>query len=150
MDTNSREMCIRGSYNTRLAQQQKTQELQDKISQLMEAGAAQKQQQETTIRGNTANWYNDLLSSYYGNAVQQGTDLYNNDQERAAALDVYKRQTIALISAAVSPLLDPIEDFGSYCPFSDILVLTPSVLCGTMVSEERFWNCLLYTSSGRF
>ena len=32
-------------YNTRLAQQQKTQELQDKISQLMEAGAAQKQQQ---------------------------------------------------------------------------------------------------------
>ena len=50
------------------------------------------------------------------------------------------RSTMALISAAVLPLLDPIEDFGSYGPFSDILVLTPSVLCGTMVSEERFRN----------
>lgn len=89
-------------YNTRLAQQQKTQELQDKISQLMEAGAAQKQQQETTIRGNTANWYNDLLSSYYGNAVQQGTDLYNNDQERAAALAEAKIQQQAAAETAAA------------------------------------------------
>ena len=90
-------------YNTRLAQQQKTQELQDKISQLMEAGAAQKQQQETTIRGNTANWYNDLLSSYYGNAVQQGTDLYNNDQERTAALAEAKiQQQIAAAEIAAA------------------------------------------------
>lgn len=71
--------------DTRLAQQQKTQELQDKIAELIEAGAAQKQQQEASVRNNTSNWYNDLLSSVYSNAVQQGTSRYNAEQEAAAA-----------------------------------------------------------------
>lgn len=68
--------------SVRLAQQQKTQELQDKISQLVENAAAQKQQQEATIRGNTSDWYNTLLSNFYNTAQQQGTGLYNAEQER--------------------------------------------------------------------
>lgn len=68
--------------SVRLAQQQKTQELQDKISQLVENAAAQKQQQEASIRANTSDWYNTLLSNFYSTAQQQGTSLYNAEQER--------------------------------------------------------------------
>lgn len=78
--------------SVRLAQQQKTQELQDKISQLVENAAAQKQQQEATIRGNTSDWYNTLLSNFYSTAQQQGTGLYNAEQERAAAAAEAERQ----------------------------------------------------------
>ena len=73
--------------SVRLAQQQKTQELQDKISQLVENAAAQKQQQEASIRANTSDWYNTLLSNFYSTAQQQGTSLYNAEQERIAAAD---------------------------------------------------------------
>lgn len=68
----------------RLEQQQKTQELQDKIAQIIESGAAQKQQQEAAIRNDSANWYNSLLGDIYNNAVSQGTSQYNAEQERAA------------------------------------------------------------------
>lgn len=66
----------------RLEQQQKTQELQDKIAQLMESGAAQKQQQEAAIRNNSANWYNNLLGDMYNNAVNMGYNQYNTDVAR--------------------------------------------------------------------
>ena len=69
----------------RLSQQQKTQELQDKIAQLIESGSAQKQQQEAAIRNNTSNWYNEMLNNLYNNAVQQGTSRYNAEQEAEAA-----------------------------------------------------------------
>lgn len=69
----------------RLSQQQKTQELQDKIAQLIEAGSAQKQQQEAAIRNNTENWRNEMLNNLYNNAVQQGTSRYNAEQEAEAA-----------------------------------------------------------------
>ena len=84
--------------SVRLAQQQKTQELQDKISQLVENAAAQKQQQEASIRANTSDWYNTLLSNFYSTAQQQGTGLYNAEQERAAAAAEAERQR--LIAAA--------------------------------------------------
>lgn len=76
----------------RLEQQKKTQELQDKIAQLIEAGAAQKQQQEASVRSNTSNWFNDALAGSYNTAMQQGTSLYNADlardeQARQAELD---------------------------------------------------------------
>lgn len=66
----------------RLEQQQKTQELQDKIAQLMESGAAQKQQQEAAIRNDSANWYNNLLGDMYNNAVNMGYNQYNTDVAR--------------------------------------------------------------------
>ena len=66
----------------RLEQQQKTQELQDKIAQLMESGAAQKQQQEAAIRNDSANWYNNLLGDVYNNAVNMGYNQYNTDVAR--------------------------------------------------------------------
>lgn len=76
----------------RLEQQKKTQELQDKIAQLIEAGAAQKQQQEASVRSNTSNWFNDALAGSYNTAMQQGTSMYNADlardeQARQAELD---------------------------------------------------------------
>lgn len=88
--------------SVRLAQQQKTQELQDKISQLVENAAAQKQQQEATIRGNTSDWYNTLLSNFYNTAQQQGTGLYNAEQERAAALAEAKIQQQAAAETAAA------------------------------------------------
>ena len=88
--------------SVRLAQQQKTQELQDKISQLEENAAAQKQQQEATIRGNTSDWYNTLLSNFYNTAQQQGTGLYNAEQERAAALAEAKIQQQAAAETAAA------------------------------------------------
>lgn len=66
----------------RLEQQQKTQELQDKIAQLIESGAAQKQQQEAAIRNDSANWYNSLLGDMYNNAVNMGYNQYNTDVAR--------------------------------------------------------------------
>lgn len=66
----------------RLEQQQKTQELQDKIAQLIESGAAQKQQQEAAIRNDSANWYNNLLGDMYNNAVNMGYNQYNTDVAR--------------------------------------------------------------------
>lgn len=88
--------------SVRLAQQQKAQELQDKISQLVENAAAQKQQQEATIRGNTSDWYNTLLSNFYNTAQQQGTGLYNAEQERAAALAEAKIQQQAAAETAAA------------------------------------------------
>lgn len=76
----------------RLEQQKKTQELQDKIAQLIEAGAAQKQQQAAGVLSNTSNWFNNALASSYSTAMQQGTSMYNADlardeQARQAELD---------------------------------------------------------------
>ncbi len=88
----------------RLAQQQKTQELQDKISQLVENAAAQKQQQEASIRANTSDWYNTLLSNFYSTAQQQGTSLYNAEQERAAAAAEAERQRQAEAEASKEAL----------------------------------------------
>lgn len=90
--------------NVRLAQQQKTQELQDKISQLIENAAAQKQQQEATIRGNTSDWYNTLLSNYYNTAQQQGTSLYNAEMERAAAAAEAEKDRLAAAEASKEAL----------------------------------------------
>ena len=84
----------------RLSQQQKTQELQDKIAQIMETGAAQKQQQEASIRNNTTNWYNEMLNNLYNNAVQQGTSRYNAEQEAAAAIAAAEAEAKARIAEA--------------------------------------------------
>ena len=105
--------------SVRLAQQQKTQELQDKISQLVENAAAQKQQQEASIRANTSDWYNTLLSNFYSTAQQQGTSLYNAEQERAAAAAEAERQR--LIAAADAEAKAKQQDFENQLSIAKIL-----------------------------
>lgn len=105
--------------SVRLAQQQKTQELQDKISQLVENAAAQKQQQEASIRANTSDWYNTLLSNFYSTAQQQGTSLYNAEQERAAAAAEAERQR--LIAAADAEAKAKQQDFENRLSIAKIL-----------------------------
>ena len=105
--------------SVRLAQQQKTQELQDKISQLVENAAAQKQQQEASIRANTSDWYNTLLSNFYSTAQQQGTSLYNADQERAAATAEAERQR--LIAAADAEAKAKQQNFENQLSIAKIL-----------------------------
>ena len=105
--------------SVRLAQQQKTQELQDKISQLVENAAAQKQQQEASIRANTSDWYNTLLSNFYSTAQQQGTGLYNAEQERAAAAAEAERQR--LIAAADAEAKAKQQDFENQLSIAKIL-----------------------------
>lgn len=105
--------------SVRLAQQQKTQELQDKISQLVENAAAQKQQQEASIRANTSDWYNTLLSNFYSTAQQQGTGLYNADQERAAATAEAERQR--LIAAADAEAKAKQQDFENQLAIAKVL-----------------------------
>lgn len=105
--------------SVRLAQQQKTQELQDKISQLVENAAAQKQQQEASIRANTSDWYNTLLSNFYSTAQQQGTGLYNAEQERAAAAAEAERQR--LIAAADAEAKSKQQDFENQLAIAKVL-----------------------------
>lgn len=105
--------------SVRLAQQQKTQELQDKISQLVENAAAQKQQQEASIRANTSDWYNTLLSNFYSTAQQQGTSLYNAEQERAAAAAEAERQR--LIAAADAEAKAKQQNFENQLSIAKIL-----------------------------
>lgn len=105
--------------SVRLAQQQKTQELQDKISQLVENAAAQKQQQEASIRANTSDWYNTLLSNFYSTAQQQGTGLYNADQERAAATAEAERQR--LIAAADAEAKAKQQNFENQLAIAKVL-----------------------------
>ncbi len=105
--------------SVRLAQQQKTQELQDKISQLVENAAAQKQQQEASIRANNSDWYNTLLSNFYSTAQQQGTSLYNAEQERAAAAAEAERQR--LIAAADAEAKAKQQDFENQLSIAKIL-----------------------------
>lgn len=105
--------------SVRLAQQQKTQELQDKISQLVENAAAQKQQQEASIRANTSDWYNTLLSNFYSTAQQQGTSLYNAEQERAAAAAEAERQR--QIAAADAEAKAKQQDFENQLSIAKIL-----------------------------
>lgn len=84
----------------RLSQQQKTQELQDKIDQIIEISATQKQQQEASVRNNTANWYNELLNNLYNNAVQQGTSRYNTEKQAEAAKAAAEAEARARIAEA--------------------------------------------------
>ena len=105
--------------SVRLAQQQKAQELQDKISQLVENAAAQKQQQEASIRANTSDWYNTLLSNFYSTAQQQGTSLYNAEQERAAATAEAERQR--LIAAADAEAKAKQQNFENQLSIAKIL-----------------------------
>ena len=105
--------------SVRLAQQQKTQELQDKISQLVENAAAKNQQQEASIRANTSDWYNTLLSNFYSTAQQQGTSLYNAEQERAAAAAEAERQR--LIAAADAEAKAKQQDFENQLSIAKIL-----------------------------
>ena len=85
--------------DARLEQQKKTQELQDRIAQLLESGAAQKQQQEATVRNNTSNWYNALQTDMYNNAVEQETNLYNQAlarEEQARQLELERQNALAV------------------------------------------------------
>lgn len=69
----------------RLSQQQKTQELQDRIDQLLGNSAAQKIQQEADIRNATEKWYSSTLENLRSSAAQQGTSAYNAQMQAQAA-----------------------------------------------------------------
>ena len=103
----------------RLEQQKKTQELQDKIAQLIEAGAAQKQQQAAGILSNTSNWFNDALAGSYNTAMQQGTSMYNADlareeQARQAELDRQNALAKAKYEAQTAQAQAAAEDYCVY------------------------------------
>lgn len=76
----------------RLAQQQKTEELQAMIDQITANSEAQKIQQEAAVRNESDSWYNNLLADFYSQASQEGTALYDADKTRAAQAQEYERQ----------------------------------------------------------
>ncbi len=83
----------------RLSQQQKTQELQDRIDQLLGNSAAQKIQQEADIRNATEKWYSSTLENLRSSAAQQGTSAYNA-QMQAQAAEAKAREQAAAQAAA--------------------------------------------------
>ncbi|GEM_PF-3580913 len=84
----------------RLSQQQKTQELQDRIDQLLGNSAAQKIQQEADIRNATERWYGSALESLRSSAAQQGTSAYNAQMQAQAAEAKAREQEAALAAQA--------------------------------------------------
>ena len=82
----------------RLAQQRKTEELQEKIAQITESNAAQKIQQEAAVRSESDSWYNNLLADFYNRASQEGAALYDADRTRAAQAAENERQRQAALA----------------------------------------------------
>lgn len=78
--------------DTRLQQQQKTQELQDQIAQIIENSAAQKQQQEATVRKNSNDSYNNLLDAAYNNAISLGAQLHSAELNRDFTREGWARE----------------------------------------------------------
>ena len=76
----------------RLSQQEKTQELQDKMDQLKATGEIQKQQTAAEVKANSQAWYNNLQSAAYENAVNRGTALYEAEQQRLADAAALQKQ----------------------------------------------------------
>lgn len=85
----------------RLSQQQKTQELQDRIDQLLGNSAAQKIQQEADIRNATEKWYSSTLENLRSSAAQQGTSAYNA-QMQAQAAEAKAREQAAQAAAQLA------------------------------------------------
>lgn len=83
----------------RLSQQQKTQELQDRIDQLLGNSAAQKIQQEADIRNATEKWYSSTLENLRSSAAQQGTSAYNAQMQAQAAEAKAREQAAAQAKA---------------------------------------------------
>ena len=77
---------------TRLSQQEKTQELQDKMDQLKATGEIQKQQTAAEVKANSQAWYNNLQSAAYENAANRGTALYEAEQQRLADAAALQKQ----------------------------------------------------------
>lgn len=84
----------------RLSQQQKTQELQDRIDQLLGNSAAQKIQQEADIRNATEKWYSSTLENLRSSAAQQGTSAYNAQMQAQAAEAKAREQAAAQAAQA--------------------------------------------------
>ena len=76
----------------RLSQQEKTQELQDKMDQLKATGEIQKQQTAAEVKANSQAWLNNLQSAAYENAVSRGTALYEAEQQRLADAAALQKQ----------------------------------------------------------
>lgn len=76
----------------RLSQQEKTQELQDKMDQLKATGEIQKQQTAAEVKANSQAWYNNLQSTAYENAANRGTALYDAEQQRLADAAALQKQ----------------------------------------------------------
>lgn len=76
----------------RLSQQEKTQELQDKMDQLKATGEIQKQQTAAEVKANSQAWYNNLQSAAYENAANRGTALYEAEQQRLADAAALQKQ----------------------------------------------------------
>lgn len=78
--------------DVRLAQERRTQELENQIAQILENAAAQKQEHEAAVRGSTADWFSNLNANYYSAAQQQGAALYEAERQREAAAMEAQRQ----------------------------------------------------------
>ena len=76
----------------RLSQQEKTQELRDKMDQLKATGEIQKQQTAAEVKANSQAWYNNLQSAAYENAANRGTALYEAEQQRLADAAALQKQ----------------------------------------------------------
>ena len=76
----------------RLSQQEKTQELQDKMDQLKATGEIQKQQTAAEVKANSQAWLNNLQSAAYETAVSRGTALYEAEQQRLADAAALQKQ----------------------------------------------------------
>ena len=76
----------------RLSQQEKTQELQDKMDQLKATGEIQKQQTAAEVKANSQTWLNNLQSAAYENAASRGTALYEAEQQRLADAAALQKQ----------------------------------------------------------
>lgn len=76
----------------RLSQQEKTQELQDKMDQLKATGEIQKQQTAAEVKANSQAWLNNLQSAAYENAANRGTALYEAEQQRLADAAALQKQ----------------------------------------------------------
>lgn len=76
----------------RLSQQEKTQELRDKMDQLKATGEIQKQQTAAEVKANSQAWLNNLQSAAYENAANRGTALYEAEQQRLADAAALQKQ----------------------------------------------------------
>ncbi len=76
----------------RLSQQEKTQELRDKMDQLKATGEIQKQQTAAEVKANSQAWLNNLQSAAYENAANRGTALYDAEQQRLADAAALQKQ----------------------------------------------------------
>lgn len=134
----------------RLSQQQKTQELQDRIDQLLGNSAAQKIQQEADIRNATEKWYSSTLENLRSSAAQQGTSAYNAQVQAAAQAAAQaeasgngdtKRSRAFINLMFTDKMFDPSFWDGRYKTYNEYIedMLRKGYSEGKLNAEELTW-----------